>query len=38
MKRVMSDWRQKAFTLFPKLRRELEQPDYSLYDTFFDLL
>jgi hypothetical protein len=33
----MSAWRRRALSLFPALGRDLERPDYSVYQLFFDL-
>ena len=35
---AMAAWRRRALELFPQLRAELQQPDYSIYMLFFDLL
>ena len=34
----MAAWRRKAVEQFPTLRRELNNPTYSIYALFFDLL
>jgi hypothetical protein len=34
----MAAWRRKALKRFPELRRDLNAPDYSIYQLFFDLL
>jgi hypothetical protein len=34
----MAAWRRKAVEQFPTLRRELNNPSYSIYALFFDLL
>ncbi len=34
----MSSWRRKILTLFPTLRFDAQQPNYTIYTAFFDLL
>jgi hypothetical protein len=34
----MAVWRRRALEQFPQFRAELQQPDYSIYMLFFDLL
>lgn len=34
----MASWRRKVLTWFPELRHEAVQPDYNIYDAFFELL
>src|SRR5689334_17549476 len=34
----MAAWRRRALELFPQLREELQQRDYSIYMLYFDLL
>jgi hypothetical protein len=35
---AMATWRRRAIEEFPDLRDELNQPDYTIYRLFFDLL
>jgi hypothetical protein len=34
----MATWRRRAIKAFPDLRDDLNQPDYTIYRLFFDLL
>jgi hypothetical protein len=34
----VANWRRKALALFPDLRLDLEQPNFSIYMVFFELL
>ena len=34
----MSTWRQKALNCLPELKKEIENPDTSIYDVFMELL
>ena len=34
----MSKWKQKGIELFPDLREEIENPENSIYNLFFELL
>jgi hypothetical protein len=38
MRADMATWRRRAIETFPELRRDLNDPGYSIYLLFFDLL